>query len=246
MAQGTSAGGAVGTTGAGSPGRKPFFTRRLFDFLRELEANNSREWFADNKQRYEHDVRDAAFEFIAAFSHPLHEISRQFLAVPRATGGSLFRIHRDVRFSGDKSPYKTHVGIHFRHRNSADAHAPGFYLHLEPGDCFAGVGIWRPDGETTRRIRQAIAAPRSSWARAVGGDFARRFELAGEQLVRAPRGFDPAHKWVDDLRRKSFLGLMPLRQGDVVGGGFLDQYVEICRAGAPLNRFLCRALEVPF
>ena len=120
-------------------------TVALFDFLRDLRDNNDREWFAANKGRYVTDVRDPMLGFIADFAAPLAEISPHFVADPRANGGSLFRIYRDTRFSRDKTPYKTNVGAHFRHAAGKDAHAPGFYLHLEPGMCFAACGVWRPD-----------------------------------------------------------------------------------------------------
>ncbi|REJ99403.1 MAG: TIGR02453 family protein [Acidobacteria bacterium] len=236
----------TGAEVATAEGGGPYFDERLFVFLRDLAANNDRGWFEQNRERYDVLVRDAAFRFIAAFSHPLHRISSHFEAVPKAVGGSLFRIHRDVRFSHDKSPYKTHVGIHFRHRAARDAHAPGFYLHLEPRNCFAGVGIWRPDSETTRRIRQAIAAPRSGWGRAVGAGFAEHLELAGEQLQRMPRGFEADHPKGEDLRRKSFIGVAELSDAEVLAPDFLERYDETCRAGAGLNRFICRALDLPF
>ena len=128
----------------------------LFDFLRELKANNERPWFEENKARYRAEVQGPMLDFIQAFAEPLAEISPHFRADPRANGGSLFRIYRDTRFSKDKTPYKTNVGAHFRHEAGKDAHAPGFYLHLEPGMCFAGCGVWHPDSPTLGRIRDAI------------------------------------------------------------------------------------------
>ena len=131
-------------------------TTALFDFLRDLRENNDREWFQANKGRYLAEVRDPMLDFIGAFAAPLAEISPHFVADPRPNGGSLFRIYRDTRFSRDKTPYKTNAGAHFRHAAGKDAHAPGFYLHLEPGMCFAGCGVWRPDGPTVTKIREAI------------------------------------------------------------------------------------------
>ena len=105
---------------------------------------------------YRAEVRDPMLDFIAAFGEPLAAISPHFRADPRPNGGSLFRIYRDTRFSKDKTPYKTNVGAHFRHTAGKDAHAPGFYLHLEPGACFAGCGVWHPDGPTLAGIRDTI------------------------------------------------------------------------------------------
>src|SRR2546425_889766 len=109
------------------------FAPALFRFLRDLRKNNERDWFLAHKEIYERDVREPALAFISAFAAALRKISPHLVADPRPTGGSLFRIHRDVRFGADKRPYKTHVGIHFCHAGAAGAHAPGFYLHLQPG-----------------------------------------------------------------------------------------------------------------
>ena len=121
------------------------FTPALFAFMRELREHNDRDWFKANKQRYEEDVREPAFAFISEFAGHLQEVAPHFVADPSPTGGSLFRIYRDTRFSKDKTPYKTHTGIHFRHEKAKDVHAPGFYLHLEPRNVFAAAGIWRPE-----------------------------------------------------------------------------------------------------
>ena len=111
--------------------REPHFTPALFKFLRELNKNNTREWFQANKDRYETDVRNPMLGFIADFAPYLEGLSPQFVAEPRRSGGSMFRIHRDTRFSKDKSPYKTHAAAQFGHARGKDVHAPGFYLHLE-------------------------------------------------------------------------------------------------------------------
>src|SRR5919202_3583155 len=120
------------------------FGEELFEFLADLQANNDREWFSANRRRYEEHLLEPALDFVEAFAPRLEELSPHFRADARASGGSLFRIHRDTRFSKDKSPYKTNVGIHFRHERAKDAHAPGYYLHIGPEDVFAGGGIWHP------------------------------------------------------------------------------------------------------
>jgi len=107
----------------------------------------------------------------------------------------MFRIYRDVRFAADKSPYKTHAAAQFRHRAAKDVHAPGFYLHLEPGGCFVGVGIWHPDGPTLAAIRTALVADPPGWTGAIGDRaFKRAFTLGGDALKRPPQGFDPGHR----------------------------------------------------
>ena len=226
---------------------EPSFSEELFTFLDDLRANNDRAWFTANRARYEAAVLEPALVFIEDFAPRLEGISRHFRADARASGGSLFRIHRDTRFAKDKTPYKTNIGIHFRHRAAKDAHAPGFYLHLEPGAVFAGCGIWRPDGPTTQRIREAIVESPDGWlAASRGEELTRRLHLDGDALKRPPAGFDPAHPLIDDLRRKDFIAMASLEQAAACGDGFIDDYEVICRAAAPLARFLCGALGLPF
>lgn len=226
---------------------EPSFSGELFSFLDDLRANNDRAWFAANRARYEAAVLEPALVFIEDFAPRLEGISRHFRADARASGGSLFRIHRDTRFAKDKTPYKTNIGIHFRHRAAKDAHTPAFYLHLEPGAVFAGCGIWRPDGPTTQRIREAIVDDPGGWLGASRDkELTRRLHLDGAELKRPPAGFDPAHPLIDDLRRKDFIAIASLEQAAACGDGFIDDFEAICRTAAPLARFLCGALDLPF
>ena len=223
------------------------FTPALFSFLRHLKANNDRPWFESNKDRFEGDLREPALEFIRDFDPLLQEISPHFIADDRKSGGSLFRIFRDVRFSKDKSPYKTATGIHFRHEKARDAHAPGFYLHLEPRNVFMGVGIWRPDTATAYRIREAIVADPEGWRDAVHDTpFSATFELSGESLKRPPRGIDPEHPLIEDLKRKDFIGVAELTQAEATRAGFVERFADRCMDGAPLMSFLCSALELRY
>ena len=222
-------------------------TVALFDFLRDLRDNNNREWFAANKGRYLADVRDPMLDFIEAFAAPLAEISPHFVADARAHGGSLFRIVRDTRFSRDKTPYKTNVGAHFRHAAGKDAHAPGFYLHLEPDMCFAGCGIWRPDGATVARIREAIHEGQDAWIRITTDPaFTGTFRLTGDSLKRPPRGYDADHPLVEDLKRKDFIATTSLVERQVLDAGFLEWFAGLTRTGAPLVAFLSGAVGVEF
>ncbi len=221
------------------------FTPKLFAFLRELDRNNRREWFDANKQRYLDDVRDPMLRFIADFGVELGRLSRHFVADPRPSGGSMFRIYRDTRFATDKRPYKTNVGAQFRHERGRDAHAPSFYLHLEPGEVFGGGGIWHPEAEPLRRIREAIARDPARWKRATRSRaFTSRCEIWGEQLARAPRGFAADHPLVDDLRRKDFFGLRSFTEQQICRPGFLSEFAGVCAACLPLVRLLCDALEL--
>ena len=223
------------------------FKPALFTFLREIAANNNREWFAENKPRYIADVLEPSRAFILDFGHSLDRISPHFRADPRTNGGSLFRIYRDVRFSHDKSPYKTHAGIYFPHLAARDVHAPGFYLNLAPGSNWVGLGLWRPDSPTLKRIRNHLAEHPERWLAAVQDrEFAARFTLTGERLQRPPKGFDADHPLIEVLKMKDFTAVAPLTQRQVTGADFLPQFAELCRAGSPLVRFVCEAIGQPF
>jgi uncharacterized protein (TIGR02453 family) len=226
---------------------KVSFTPELFAFLTDLRENNNREWFAANKHRYESALLEPALDFVADFAPHLEKISPHLLADPRPSGGSLFRIYRDTRFSKDKTPYKTNVGIHFRHERAKDAYAPGFYLHLSPGEVFAGGGIWHPDTATAVRIREAIVADPDGWKRSTRGRaFAKTFTLGGDSLKRPPAGFDPDHPYIDDLKRKDFFAGTTLTEQQATAPGFVAEYARMCRGAWPLVRFLCEALDVPY
>jgi uncharacterized protein (TIGR02453 family) len=224
-----------------------YFKPAVFKFLRDLRENNNREWFTGNKDRYIDEVREPAQRFISDFGPRLSKISPHFRADPRPNGGSLFRIYRDIRFSKDKSPYKTYTGIQFRHTEGKDVHAPGFYLHLEPDECFAGLGIYHPDGSALAKIRQALVDEPARWKRARDGKRLREhFEQGGESLQRAPKGYDPDHPLIEDLKRKDFVAFAKLSQKQITAPDFLDRYAEMCRAGSGYIKFLCEAVGVPF
>ncbi len=223
------------------------FDPALLKFLGQLKRNNNREWFAKNKSRYEQEVLFPALAFVGEFQPRLQKISPHFLAVPKRVGGSVMRIYRDTRFAKDKTPYKTNVGIHFRHELGKDVHCPGFYLHLEPGQCFMGCGIWHPDSDALRKIRAAIDDDPAGWKRARDSKkFRDQFALAGDSLKRPPRGFDPDHKYIDDLKRKDFIGVQQLDADAVISNNFIDDVARSFASSKPLMRFLCDALAVPF
>jgi uncharacterized protein (TIGR02453 family) len=223
------------------------FSPALFTFLRDLRANNDRDWFKANKARYDEAVLEPALAFIEDVEPHLHAISPHFRADPRPVGGSLFRIYRDTRFSKDKSPYKTHVGIHFRHELAKSAHAPGFYLHLEPRQTFLGAGIWRPDTEPLAQIRAAIADDPDRWISATRAKgFTDVFELGGDALKRAPAGIDPEHPLIDELKRKDFIAMRTITDKAACSRGFLEDTAATFAIAGPLAHFLCDAIGVPF
>ncbi len=222
-----------------------YFTKDLFDFYRELKSNNSREWFEENKARYEASVREPIFQFIRDFQGPLSEISPSFIASDKKVGGSLFRIQRDIRFSANKLPYKTHAGIYFKHRDEKDCHSPGFYLHLEPGSVFLGAGIWQPEPKVAQQIREHISDHRESWKKIISGKpFAQSWTIdESEKLVRPPKGFTPEDELVEHLKLKQFIGMHPLSEELALSPKFLSATVKAYQGAAPFVRFLAQALE---
>ena len=225
----------------------PRLTPKAFKFLTDLSENNNRDWFNANKDRFEDDLREPALQFIRDFAPYLADISPYFRADPRRSGGSMFRIYRDVRFSKDKSPYKTYTGLQFRHERGKDAHCPGYYLHLQPKEMFVGVGIWHPDGETLKMIREAIDAHPERWKKVSRArSFTKVFELAGESLKRAPKGYGVDHPLIADLKRKDFIAVSRLTQKQVTSPGFVKDLAKYCKTGSPLVEFLCDAIGVPF
>ena len=216
-----------------------YFTDDTFAFLRELKRNNDRAWFNEQKGRYERSVKAPALAFVADAEAPLKKLSRHLVVDPRPVGGSMFRIHRDTRFSKDKTPYKTHVGMRFP--LSEGVHTPGFYLHVEPNGSFVAGGIWMPDAESLRAIREAVASKPAEWRRASG-------DLDEDEgaLKRPPRGFDPEHPMIEDLKRKTFTGSLRLSDGQLKADDAMTTFVGTCRELVPLVRFLAKAVGAPW
>lgn len=226
---------------------KKYFTPKLFAFLKDLAENNDRDWFKAHQDLYELHVREPALDFINDFAEPLKKISPYFVADSRTVGGSLFRIQRDTRFSKDKTPYKLNTGMQFRHIAGKDAHAPGFYVHLQPGECFMGVGLWRPETKTAYAIRGHIDEEQAAWKRASRGKrFTEVFSIGGESLIRPPRGYDEAHPLIDDLKRKDFIASTRLTQKSITSDTFMQDFSANCKRAAPFMRFLCDAVGVGF
>lgn len=223
------------------------FSPELFLFLAELQQNNDREWFEENRERYENVVRGPALDFITAMEQPIAKISTELRVEAKKVGGSLMRIHRDVRFSKDKSPFKTNVGIQFRHKTGCDVHAPGLYVHLDPDECFLGVGTWHPAGDSLKSIREHIAKHPKDWMKARDNKkFQAEYDLAGESLKRPPRGFDNEHPHIEDLKRKDFIAVKNIDLAKVTAKDFVKQTAASFQAAKPFMQFLCQALDVKF
>jgi uncharacterized protein (TIGR02453 family) len=219
----------------------------LFTFLRELRANNDRDWFAENKQRYERDVRDPAVELVARLHRPLARTAPMLNVAPKAHNGSVMRIYRDTRFGKNKQPYKTNVGISLRHQAGNDVHAPGIYIHLDPDECFLGAGCWRPEPAVLAAIRARIDAQPAAWKRAKNQKtFRQHYQFAGDQLKTSPRDYPSDHPLIEDLRRKDFIATAPISHRQMTGDAIVELLVERIKQARPLMRFLCDAIDVPY
>jgi uncharacterized protein (TIGR02453 family) len=224
-----------------------YFTIATFKFLRDLAANNNRAWFAANKPRYENVLRQPFLQLITDLQVPIARISPHYRADPRPQGGSLFRIHRDTRFANDKTPYKSWAGARLAHERRREIEAPSFYLHIQPRDCFAGGGIWHPESSTLRKIREFLADNPVAWKKATHGNaFRERFEFWGESLTRPPRGFDPEHELVEDLKRKNFAAGHAFPDALACSDELMPSVVDTFKRIAPMIDYLCAAVELEF
>jgi len=224
------------------------FDKKAFQFLINLKNNNTREWFAENKSIYESLLREPS-KFL------LNEIDQLFIkhqlpyeANPKT---SLFRINRDTRFSKDKTPYKTNVGITFPvHRKhdllkATKTEKPGMYLHIEPGACFIAGGLYMPDGQQLKSIRERIE---SDWTllnkiqqqRAFRKEFPQG--LLGEKVKTMPRGYDPEHPGKEYLRMKQFIVMESIPDSLVKSEALIKELLAKARAMAPLIMYLDESL----
>ena len=224
-----------------------YFSSDTFKFLRDLSRHNEREWFHAHKARYEAAVRGPFLQLIADLAEPLAQISSHFRADPRPVGGSLFRIQRDTRFANDKAPYKTWAGARFFHERHKQVEAPLFYLQIAPGNCFVAAGLWHPEPPTQRRVRDFLVDNPAAWKRAVHAPaFRKRFTMDGDSLVRPPRGFDPAHELIEDIKRKDFVVSRTFDDAMALDPRLRHGVIQEFKRMAPMIDYLCAALDLEF
>ena len=219
-------------------------TTETFKFLKELKANNNRDWFMANKPRYE-SARQGFIEFIDDL---IAEISKFDPAIGHHTGKEcVFRIYRDVRFSKDKSPYKTNLGAHITSAaKKSEIHSrAGYYIHLGPGESMLAGGAYLPQGPWIKAIRQEIAYNADELRSIINGkDFKGYFgEIEGEKLKKAPKGYEPDHPEIELLKYKSFLATHKLSDKEVTSASFLDHSAKVFKALYPFDSFLNRATD---
>ncbi|GGQ26486.1 DUF2461 domain-containing protein [Shewanella litoralis] len=222
------------------------FSLQSFDFLHQLANNNDREWFKANQNDYEDQVRTPALQYIEAMQGSILALSPRFTAVPKKVGGSLMRPQRDSRFSKDKTPYKTNVGIQFRHFQAKDVHAPGFYVHVANDECFIAAGIWHPEAKALNAIRQCIDENPNGYKKALATLTQAGFTLTGDSLVRPPRGFDSQHPLIDELKRKDFIAIKPVSIEQVCSDDFVEFCTKEFEHTRSLMAYLCFALSLDF
>jgi uncharacterized protein (TIGR02453 family) len=224
-----------------------YFTPDGLAFLSELAQHNEKPWFEANKQRFEDGVRAPALRLCADVAPVLRKVSKHMVADGRPNGGSVSRIHRDTRFSKDKSPYKTALFIRFGHDRGGEEAMPGLYLHVEPGASTIGGGIWHPAPAALESIRKAIVASPAAWTKAKGGGaVGPGCAMGGEVLKKVPRGYDAAHQHAEDLKRKDFGLHQPLADAALVGKDLLGEIEKAFLSTKPLLKFLCSAVDLPF
>lgn len=223
-----------------------YFSEALFKFFRGVKRNNNRVWFEKHRPEYETNVRESMLRFLTDLRPRFEKIAPDFVCDPRPVGGSMFRIHRDMRFlDPGEGPYKTHLSAQFHHKLGKDVHAPGFYLHLEPGSCFYGGGLWRPPTNIRNKVHMAIAQNPAAWL-AIKKDktFAGTFTLEGDMLKK------PSPVWrdilpavlMDDFRRKDFIFTAALSPDLVISPDFMKHLLTLTRRATKFMKFLANAV----
>jgi uncharacterized protein (TIGR02453 family) len=209
-------------------------------FFRELSANMDKAWFVANKARYENAVRAPLLALVGSLSQGLAAAGLPFRGDPKR---SVFRLNRDVRFSHDKSPYKTTAGCVLT--RSGDKLSPGvLYFHLDPLGCFAAAGFYAPEPDTLHRMRLGILEDPKGWAKAISALAKTGLELSrGDVLIRPPRGFDAASPEISDaLKLKSWVVRRPIPEPDLASPALIETLVRLAQDAEPILRFGWRAL----
>jgi len=224
------------------------FDKDFVAFLEALEKNNKKAWFDANKDRFRASVQDPFLAFMEDLAPKMEKISPHIVVEPKRAGGSMARIYRDTRFSKDKSPYNTHITAIFRHEVGKKLPAPGFYLRIDTKEVVVGTGLWHAEGPAVAAIRDAIVADPKRWKKVRDDKKFRDLygSLAGESLKRPPRGYDADHEYVEDLKRKDFVGFRNMALRDIQKPGFLAEVDKAYRGSKALMVFLCDAMDLSF
>ena len=219
----------------------------LFDFLTDLEINNNRQWFAEQKTKYSDVVLTPAVNLCRELEIALRACAPHITVQPKPYRGSVMRVYRDTRFTKDKKPFKTNVGIFLRHEAGRDIHAPGIYIHLEPRNCFIGFGCWKPDRVTLSKIRRAIVDRPTAWKRVVNRIHNHtELEIGGNKLIRGPRDLPKDHPCIEDLKRTDFILSGKLQEQDFVKSNPIPTLIQHVDSAKPWMRFLCHSMDLNY
>jgi uncharacterized protein (TIGR02453 family) len=217
------------------------FRPAALGFLRGLAANNERAWWAEHKAEYENDLR---LPFAALLATLTEQLAKAKLPLRGDPFGAQFRLHRDVRFSGDKRPFKTNAGAVLT-RDGSKRSQGLLYVHLDPEGCFTAAGFWHPEPPQLAAMRGAVAGDAAGW-----GKVMRALDKSGlaldreEALSRPPKGFDGAPAAViEDLKLKNWVVRRPLAARAIGKPALVDEIMGLALAAAPLLRFGWAALE---
>lgn len=211
------------------------------NFLSELKENNHKEWFDANRKRYEAVKKDIK-ENVQELINGIAEFEPAVAAIKPKD--CVFRINRDIRFSNDKSPYKTNLGAYISRGGKKSPHA-GYYFHIEPGNCFLAGGMYTPESGVLSAVRQEIDYNTAEFKSIIQSkEFKKLFgEIHGEQLKTAPKGYSKDHPEIELLRYKSYLMVHNISDTEVTKPGFTDKAVSVFKAMQPMNEFLNRVLD---
>jgi uncharacterized protein (TIGR02453 family) len=219
-------------------------SKPTFKFLAELKKNNNRDWFAANKEKFEVIKSDfdtfiaALLRSIAKFDPPIGHVQPK---------DCIFRIYRDVRFSKDKSPYKTHLGAYITPTGKkTEVHEKaGYYIHIEPGASMLAGGAYGPEPNWLKAIRQEIDYNSEEFRKILNHKKYKTYfgTLEGEKLSRLPKGYREDHPDIELLKHKSYLSVHHLKDKDVLSETFLKHCTDVFKTMQPFNQFLNRTLD---
>jgi uncharacterized protein (TIGR02453 family) len=212
----------------------------ILHFLNELKDNNNREWFNENKKLFE----SAKGEFEMLLNQIIPGIQTFDDEIGSITAKDcMFRIYRDIRFSKDKTPYKTNFGGFISKGGRKSGYA-GYYLHIEPNKSFLAGGSYMPPNDLLKKMRQEIFYNVDEFKRIINSkEFRKSFgSLEGEKLVRPPKDFPADFEDIDLLKHKSYVVLHPVEDKRLLTKNFIDDILEVYQHLKPLNHFLNRAL----
>jgi len=214
--------------------------KKTLDFLETLSENNNREWFAENKQQYE-DAKADLLVLIAELIKELSAIDPQY-AADTEPKKALMRIYRDVRFSKNKDPYKKNYGIAFDVKGYGP-NTPSYYLHLQPGNCFFGVGFWQPEAQVLKMIREEIDYNASAFLSVINAPaFTALYTLSEEdKLKKAPKGYEVTHEQIEFLKLKSFIAIYKIADKEFFKPTIVNQLKTAFEHIQPFVQFLRNA-----